>query len=159
MGPSLVIVVIIIIVKIHWVIKEVILLLWRGFFNGLNIATVSYMGKFPTVSTCCVVAFVRFFGDDLIFSTAEWVFLLSVTNTLVSFFLSFGFMSLKTILPIKHTIAIRTMDGRLNPGGKVRTGFILTETGRTILPFAIMMTRILYIIASITMAAIIGSVH
>ena len=88
-----------------------------------------------------MVAFVRFFGDYLIFSTAEWAFLPSVTNTLVSFFLSFGFMSLKTILPVKHTIAIRTMDGRLNPGGKVRTGFILMVTGRAILAFAVMVTR------------------
>ena len=94
------------------------------------------MRKFPTVSTCCMVAFVRFLGDDLIFSTAEWAFLPSVTNTLVSFFLSFGFMSLKTILPVKHT-----MDGRLNPGGKVWTGFILMVTGRAILAFAVMVTR------------------
>ena len=77
-GPSLVLVIIIIIIKIHWVIKGVILLLWRGFYNGLNVATVSYMHKFPTVSTCRMVAFVRFFGDYLIFSTAEWAFLPSV---------------------------------------------------------------------------------
>ena len=35
-GPSLVLVIIIIIIKIHWGIKGVILLLWRGFYNGLN---------------------------------------------------------------------------------------------------------------------------
>ena len=64
-----------------------------------------------------MVAFVRFFGDYLIFSTAEWAFLPSVTNTLVS------------------------MDGRLNPGGKVWTGFILMVTGRAILAFAVMVTR------------------
>ena len=76
-----------------------------------------------------MVAFVWFFGIDLIFSAAEWAFVPSVTNTFVSFFLSFGFVRLKTILPIKHTIAVRAMNGGLNPGGKGRTGFILTTTG------------------------------
>ena len=102
-GASLVIVIIIIIIKlkIHGVLKGVLLWLLRGFFlNGLNATTVSDMCKFPTVSASYMVAFVWFFGIDLIFSAAEWAFLPSVTNTFVSSFLSFGFVRLKTILPI-----------------------------------------------------------
>ena len=127
--------------------------------HGLNVATVSYICKFSTVSTCYMEAFVWFFGIGLIFCSAEWAFLPSLTNTVVSSFLSFGFMRLKTILPKKHTVAIGTIHGRFGPGGKVWTGFILMVTGRAILTFAVMVTCIFNIIASITMAAIIGSVH
>ena len=113
------------------------------------------MCKFPPVSARYMVAFVWFFGIDLIFSATEWAFLPSVTNTFVSSFLSFSFVRLKTILPIKHTIAVRAMNGRLNPGGKVWTGFILTATGYAILALAVVMLGVLCIIASVTMAAII----
>ena len=56
-------------------------------------------------------------------------------------------------------MAVRAMNGRLNPGGKVRTGFTLTVTGRAILAFAVVMLGVLCIVALVTMAAIIGSVH
>ena len=68
-------------------------------------------------------------------------------------------MGFKAILSIKHFIAIGAMNGGFHTDGKVRTGFISKTAGRAILALAVVMLGVLCIIASVTMAAIIGSVH
>ena len=52
-----------------------------------------------------------------------------------------------------------TIKSGFDPCGIIRAGLISAAAGRTILAKTIMVAGVLWIIASVTMAAIIGSVH
>ena len=52
-----------------------------------------------------------------------------------------------------------TIKSGFDPCGIIRAGLISAAAGRTILAKTIMVAGVLCIIASVTMAAIIGSVH
>ena len=72
---------------------------------------------------------------------------------------TFGFVSLKTVLSVKHDITVWTIKGGFDPGSKIRTCFVGSSTGIAILPFVVMVFGVLCIETSIAKRTIIRLIH
>ena len=105
-----------------------------------------------------MVTLMRFFGVDTIFGRTLQTFSPSFTKARVVFLVSFHFMGLKTILPIKIAMAMKTFYGGFYPGSIGRTSFVSSKTGRAVLSSKIMMGGVLVVIRLIAMATVIRTI-